>query len=227
MCEAYLKLDPGKWVALAVGALPLALAAQLQAQEPPPYRAAHPAQSGEQAEIDAALRACGLNHLSIVYDPELQMLAAIVRDVQVSDAQLRCAYDLSVEGDYDLQWTEQTRARYWSMASRIGQERAIAKARAYFAARPDLGPVPQRASGQSQIDFARQLERYCGHDMHGFFTQEYGSVIVSSDWLSARLSSADQMFDAPGFECLLNASALTGVPIGFVGNEAASEGPAQ
>ena len=75
VCEAYLKLDPGKWVALAVGALPLALAAQLQAQEPPPYRAAHPAQSGEQAEIDAALRACGLDHLSIVYDPELQMLA--------------------------------------------------------------------------------------------------------------------------------------------------------
>ena len=59
--------------------------------------------------------------------------------------------------------------------------------------------------------------------MHGFFTQEYGSVTISSDWLS----SSDQMFNAPGFECLLNASALTGVPIGFVGNEAASEAPAQ
>ncbi|MEM7779636.1 MAG: hypothetical protein AAF697_04485 [Pseudomonadota bacterium] len=173
------------------------------------------------AAIDAALRACGIQHFTVFYDDTIQSIAVDIRDNQASGEELRCVHDMDVRGVYHLYWPTELRTRYWRMAEAIARPKSLSRAQAYFDGRPELGPVPVRQAGQSAIDFARELERFCGPEAQRFFTDEYGGVSISSEWLQLQ-RDRDPEQSGTILACLSNAAALSDLPFGFVSNPAPS-----
>ena len=167
------------------------------------------------SEMDEDLRACGLQHFSIYYDEELQSQVVEIRDMQVSDYELRCAFRAQDSTAYLLFWPEPVLAHYSAIREEEWSPRIRARAEAYFAARPELGSLPLREPGQSEIDYLQALERFCGPDAAGIISMEYGAPTFSHDWLASRPISEI----AGALECMMNASALVGLEIGIIGNE--------
>ena len=170
-------------------------------------------------EMDAALRACGFQHLSVFYEPDYQTNIAVIRDVQATDTQLHCAFRAQDNTAYFVEFDQQLMARFYAVSAEYLKPRAIARARAYFAARADLGEPPGRALGQSDFAYARELERHCGPDAIGYTSDEYSWLSISAEWLTGKdfeaLTSA--------IECMTHSIALTDLEIGMIGNEKATE----
>jgi len=172
------------------------------------------------SEMDGELRQCGIHHFTIRYEEDLQSEVVEVRDAQVTDDQLRCIYRTADYTPYLVLWADdRLRMRYYELGDQLARPRALARARAYFDARPELGKPPVRKSGQSELDFARSIERFCGPLASGAFSDEHGSLTVSGDWLDP-----DGFLEkSEVFGCLLQASTVSGLEIGFLANEKAAE----
>ena len=171
-------------------------------------------------EMRTALNDCGLHHLRITYESDLQSDMVWINDTQVTDDQLECAFLAQDGTGYLLDWHQTIRPRYHSISSVFWQEREMASAETYFADRPELGAVPIRAAGQSELDFAREIERFCGGIAAGFTGYEYGTITISADWLLAHPIDGDETFG-----CMMNAFAIRNLKFGFIGNGLAAQEP--
>ena len=172
-------------------------------------------------EMRAALNDCGLHHLRITYEDDLQSDMVWINDTQVTDGQLECAFLAQDGTGYLLDWHQTIRPRYYSISSTFWQERELASAETYFADRPELGAVPMRGAGQSDLNFAREIERFCGGGATGFTDYQYGTITISADWLLAHnLDDGGETFG-----CMMNAFAIRSLKFGFIGNGLAAEKP--
>ena len=168
-----------------------------------------------QAEISAALRECGMHHVNVSEDDDALANLVMIDDLEVSDAQLECAFFAADRTGYVLAWGEFVSPRYYELAASLMKPRVVAAAQSYFAGRPELGDLPERAAGESDLDFARKLERFCGLDEN-----------LVMDVFGDRLSLSPTMDPDADYEkltldlgCVMNAAVLLDLKIGFVGNE--------
>ncbi len=168
-----------------------------------------------QAEIERDLRDCGFQHLIVFYDDSIQSDVVKIEDNQVNDEQLRCAYHAQIDTPYYLEWEPSVVGRFYGISEQLFAPRAKAAATAYFAARPHFGPVPVRIDNQTALDFARAIERFCGPDAAGFFTDRYGGIAASPE----RILAMDYETSIRVLGCVSNAAILRDFPFGFIGNE--------
>ncbi len=170
-------------------------------------------------EIDHELRACGFQHFSVTYDNSIQYGSVELRDSQVTDQQLRCAFHAQDRSGYILLWSDRrVLTRFYEITQELTKPHLEVEAQAYFASRPELGALPTRNAGPSEIDFARRIERFCGPDAQGLFVDYYGAAAINSAWFdSDRFEPA-----SAAFKCVFYASTLTGLSLGFFGNDKAT-----
>lgn len=169
------------------------------------------------AEMEEALRSCGLQHLTVDYDEYIQSDVVIVRDNQASDEQLQCVFRAQDMTGYWIEWQPELRERFYQIRFEVLRERGKAAARKHFIDRPELGPLPRRSDGQTDLDFIRDLERFCGPDAVGMFAEEFGVLTVSTEWTQRTMTNLEQSSKA--LACMRYAMVLAGIEFGFIGNE--------
>lgn len=170
-------------------------------------------------EMDKALRKCGFEQVSISYVDEFQSDVVEIGDAVATDEQLICAFKTSDYTPYMLIWQDENQARFYEISAELTRPRAKAAARRYFEERGDLDGLPVWLADENEIEFARRLESFCGPDAAGFFTDEFGGVTVARGWLAE--GNYEEL--AQTLTCLMQASVLFDLPVGFIGNEKATE----
>lgn len=178
--------------------------------------------------MDAELRACGVQHFTVRYDEDLQSGEVELRDVQVTDHQIRCVLRAADHTPYFVLWSQpRLGMRYYEIAQQLRRPRALARAHTYFDERPELGKPPLREEGQSDLDFVRSIERFCGPRASGAFDTRLttgGTAVLSSEWMTSRQQTLDGITDmAEILGCLMRAGVIADLQIGFLGNDTAAE----
>ncbi len=170
-------------------------------------------------EMSAALKDCGLKEVKVSYVAEYQSDVVEIDDLKVSEEQLRCSFWAVDHTPYIVFWSQDIEPRYYEIAQEFLLPRAQARARAYFTERGDLDSLPVRASDETDLGFAKRIESFCGPKAVGFFTDEYGGLVGSPDWILG----GDFISQAETLNCLMQAAYLTGLDVGFIGNEKYAE----
>lgn len=176
-------------------------------------------------EIQTRLEACGFESVSVKYDDELYNYVVSVADEIASDEEVYCAAKAMDETFYMAHLGLNLQKRYDDYRAELARSREIARARIFFSDYPELGEPPKRNADESDWSKAKRIEAFCGPRTEGAFTDEFGGVAISPEWLRKTLKiggPADDYFETVG--CLRNAATLAELPIGFVGNERAVEG---
>ncbi|MDG2535700.1 hypothetical protein P6144_18710 [Sphingomonas sp. HITSZ_GF] len=161
---------------------------------------------------------CGLGRARVRYDKDLQFEVLVLSGrSQASDAQLACV-DLA-SGYFHVELHLALRARFYAISIARLTEAMKPQAREWFAARGLLDQVPHYQRGaDSDLAFARSLERLCGPEAAGALDTAEDGHSYSREWLARQDSG--QANDAS--TCLFNAALLSGFPLGMLGNEAAT-----
>ncbi len=167
-----------------------------------------------QAEISAALRECGLYDVNVSEDDDALANFVMIDDLEVSDAQLECAFYAADRTGYVLAWSEIVSPGYYELAASLMKPRVVAAAQSYFSGRPELGDLPERAAGESDLDFARKLERFCGLD-ENIVTEVFGDSLSLSPTMDPDADYEKLTLD---LGCVMNAAVLLDLKIGFIGN---------
>ena len=175
------------------------------------------------AEVAAErVRACGFDQVSVKEDDELQEEVVQVSGVSdVPESKVRCAVQVSLDTDYDIIFPGPASQAYWRLYSQMedeGRGAAAAwmkgNAREWLRKRGLLAKVPKYVKGKDDnLRFARRLENVCGPKAKGMFRLVDGHVVL---W-PAPVGKAAADFST--VECLVNTAAVSGMPLGFVGNE--------
>ncbi|MEP2735394.1 MAG: hypothetical protein ABJP34_03770 [Erythrobacter sp.] len=105
--------------------------------------------------------------------------------------------------------------RFQEFSAELTRPRAVAQAEAYFAERPELGELPQRKDGETDIVLARRLEKFCGPAAVGLFTDQFGMLSVGHDWLQRPAEDFAKRSEV--FGCVFQAAVLVDLEFGFIG----------
>lgn len=177
------------------------------------------------AEVAAnRVRGCGFDHVGVKDDRELQEEVVFVSGVSaVPEAKMRCAVQVSLDTVRYVIFPEPAGDAYWRLYFKMEEEQDHGRtagwvqgdARAWLQKHGMVGKVPiYRKRKAGDLEFARQLEHLCGSKATGAFGLFRGHVIVQMG------TPYGPAMDEPTFECLLKVIAASGMPFGFVGNEA-------
>ena len=170
------------------------------------------------------VRACGFDQVSVKDDDELQEEVVEVSGASaVPESKMRCAVQLSLDTDRYVIFPEPANTTYWRLYPEMEEKspRAAAagawmqdNAREWLRQRGLLAKVPKYEKGKSDnLRFARRLENVCGPKAKGMFRSFHGHVDL---WPGP---PGKPPVDFPTVECLISAAAVSGMPLGFVGNE--------
>jgi len=161
---------------------------------------------------------CGLGPVTTRYDAELQEDILTAADAKsATDEQLACA-DKSV-GFYTLELPSKIQPRYDAIRETRLSGVFRAEARAWLAARKLIDKVPKYHDGVTDdVTFTRQIEGLCGPRAKGAFQSTFGFHALSPDWVKS-LGMPPKQDEQDAMSCLLNATAVAGYKVGFIGNE--------
>jgi len=177
------------------------------------------------AEVAAErVRACGFDHVAVKDDDELQEEVVQVSGVSaVPESKIRCAVQVSVDTDRYVIFPEPASQTYWRLYSEMEDKspRAVAagawmqdNAREWLRQRGLLAKVPKYVKGKDDnLRFAHRLENVCRPKAKAMFRLVDGHVVL---W-PAPVGNAAADFST--VECLISAAEVSGMPLGFVGNE--------
>jgi hypothetical protein len=176
------------------------------------------------AEVAAErVRACGFDHGVVKNDDVFEEEVVEVSGVSdVPESKMRCAVQVSLDTDHYVIFPEPPNATYWNLYSQMEEKspRAAAAAwmqndaRDWLRQRGLLAKVPKYEKGKSDnLRFARQIENVCGPKAKGAFRMFHGHVDL---WPGP---PGKPPVDFSTVECLISAAAVSGMPLGFVGNE--------
>lgn len=174
-------------------------------------------------EMRARIELCGFEQVAVVYEESLQSDVVSIEDSEATDEQLLCAAKAVDLTFYIAEFAPDLTGRFYELREELARPRAVAASKAYFAERSDFGQLPERASEESDIEFARRVEKFCGPQAIGVFTDEFGGIGISQTWMGEILKEGptSEVFEfyAETLGCLMHASTLTDLEFGFVGNE--------
>ena len=170
------------------------------------------------------VRACGFDQVSVKEDDTLQEEVVEVSGASaVPESKMRCAVQVSLDTDRYVIFPEPANAAYWRLYSQMEEKSPRAAAatawmqgwsRDWLRRRGLLAKVPKYEEGKSDnLRFARRLENVCGPKAKGMFRLVDRHVVL---W-PAPVGKAAADFST--VECLVNTAAVSGMPLGFVGNE--------
>ena len=157
---------------------------------------------------------CGFPSVALRFDQALNQYMVVVPGIQeASDAQLRCAANVSLDTDYYVSFRVPLNRRYeqvyWPMAESEGR----AGAREWLARRGLLAKLPRYESGKTDaLAYARKLEYLCGPRAHGAFAVEQGTLTLRGG------SGRHPRLDSETVDCLMNAQWASGLPTVLAGN---------
>jgi len=177
------------------------------------------------AEVAAErVRACGFDQVSVKEDDELQEEVVEVSGVSdVPESKVRCAVQVSLDTDRYVIFPEPANTTYWRLFPQMEEKSPRAAAatawmqgwsRDWLRRRGLLAKVPKYEEGKSDnLRFARRLENVCGPKAKGAFRLVKGYLVL---WPAPHRK---RRMDFSTVECLVNTAAVSGMPLGFVGNE--------
>jgi hypothetical protein len=196
---------------MLVAFLSLALAAQALAPDAIP-RPATP------QVVLARVAACGVKRRDarIRVDDTLQEAVVDVRPVAApTDAQLACLAHVSAETLWFLVFDAPTQARFEPLYSRASEGQSLTSARAWVAAHGLAARIPSYRKGRDDpTTIIATIEKLC-------------QARAGSFRIDAGMMTAESMESVSGeqFICAFNVATATGLPFGFVGNEAEASSP--
>jgi hypothetical protein len=163
----------------------------------------------------AHVRACGLRHVRVKSDPDLEEDVVEVSHVSTAtDVQLRCVAQQSLAWGTYVEFPERLNQTYQKVYFEIADAAARIHARVWLDRRGLLAKLPTYVKGQTDdLTFARRLEGLCGPQARGAYVRDHGRVILKPG------NPEQPAIDNGTFECLLNATTASGFPMSFVGNE--------
>jgi hypothetical protein len=169
--------------------------------------------------VDAAVERvsrCGLGRATTREDAVLQETVLMIRPDRADDAQLTCV-DAAAD-TYNMELPEPLQSRFYAIrfSRLLGKSKDVA--RDWFAARGMLARFPEYRRGDD-IGFARVIEQLCGPEAAGAFQAPGGTVSFEFNWMERQMRERP---DSETLPCLIHAIALSGLPVGFVGNEEAA-----
>jgi hypothetical protein len=161
------------------------------------------------------VRACGFAKVGHRYDKELQEeVLEIGGPSQPAPEQLACAAKASLETSYFIIFPAPQRDRYDAVYQALSKEKEMQGAKAWLSERGLLSQIPAYA-GKDAEGFARILEKVC--HAPGALDPSFERHALSMPWMQG-------LAGRPGGDetllCLMNASAVSGFRIGFIGHEA-------
>jgi hypothetical protein len=170
------------------------------------------------------VRACGFDQVSVKDDDELQEEVVEVSGVSdVPEAKMRCAVQVSLDTDRYVIFPEPANDTYWRLYSQMEEKSPRAAAatdwmqgysREWLRQRGLLAKVPKYVKGKDDnLRFARRIEAVCGPKANGAFRLLKGYLVL---WPTP---TEKRRMDFSTVECLVNAAAVSGMRMGFVGNE--------
>lgn len=171
--------------------------------------------------------ACGFKSVRSRFDGELQEDVVEVMNVTTASAeQLRCTARASLDSVYYVVFPASIEQTYETLYWRMSRERDKADARVWLEKRGLLARLPTYDPKHSdETAFAHALEALCGpkaagtlQPMHGMATFKDGAL-----GLPDKGGISPGKLDEETLWCLINASAASGYPLGFIGNEAVQQ----
>ena len=162
------------------------------------------------------VRRCGFTDVRVRFDGELQENVVEVANVSsATDSQLRCTADASFATIYYVMFPEPIMSVYWKIYGQKEAARNKLAATDWLRRRNLLSRLPRFDPKDSdRWKFVHQIERLCGMREGEAFEEKYGTIAIRPGRLLADIRSDET------FMCLMYASAASGSPFGFIGNEA-------
>lgn len=197
--------------------LALLLVLQIEGSSP----ASYPEARASVETIAKGIRECGFDSARFGYDGDMQDDVIFVSHTgDANDASIDCVARLYIASAYWIEMPERLRERFFAATERIGRPAAIARSTKWLRENDLLDGLPQYDPEAPIMETARSFEKHCGVEAKGIFTTSYGSLTISPEWIADGRLLADK---EPAFTCILHSAAVTGLPIGFVGNERADQ----
>ncbi len=164
---------------------------------------------------DAALgrvKACGFAQVDMKVDDVLQEGVVVVSGLtEATDKQLRCAADASLATTTFVEFPQPLDERYQRLYVRVAKQRYEVRARAWLDQRGILAKLPTYVEGKSDRHAVElKIEELCGPKAKGQLTE--GKMFSADDPDSLSI-------DAETFQCVYYGADISGLRIGFVGND--------
>lgn len=184
-----------------------------------------PASLEKPAVAAARVAACGFKNARTRFDDTMQEDVVEVLDVSsASEEQLRCAAVASLASYYYVVFSGAVEEAYEPLYWRLSDEHAKAAARLWLDKKGLLARLPTFTAGTDEATFAHSLESLCGRKAAGTLQPMRGMATFRRGALGmlTKRGFSKAKLDEETLFCLINASAVSGYHLVFVGN-----GPAE
>jgi hypothetical protein len=164
--------------------------------------------------------ACGLGTPTVRFNRLLDMdVLSLPGAATATDAQLSCL-DEAATLDTRVELATALQPRF----DRIRNARAAAfmksEATSWLTQHGLLERAPRFTPGTSDPKaYVRAVEAHCGPAAAGALSGSYGPGAIDPAWLARDGVRVRQPGDVDPLACMLNVTALSGYPLGFIGNE--------
>lgn len=174
----------------------------------------------------ARVAACGFKNARAKFDDSMQEDVVEVPDVSTaSEEQLRCAALASLASSYYVVFAGAVEQAYEPLYWRLSDEHAKVAARDWLDKRGLLARLPVFTAGTDEVRFAHTLETLCGRKAAGTLQPMHGRATFRAGALGTltKRGFSRGKLDEETLFCLLNASAVSGYHLVFIGNGPAEE----
>jgi hypothetical protein len=173
-----------------------------------------PAPVPVEVAVDGVSR-CGLGRPTTREDKVLHETVLVLRPGRAQDEDLVCVDGAA--GRYMVELPKPLQRRFDAIrfTRLLGQWKD--DARQWFAARGMLARFPEYRRGE-EVAFTHAVEQLCGPDAAGAFQVSDGLASLNPIWMERQVRAPS---GSEGPQCVFRAIALSDLPVGFIGNEAA------